>query len=272
MKKIFALSLLIVMCFAASSSATVMVGRHSMLNFTEPQMVKFMQESTSREFFVGVDVTDIAIKFYDSLLLMQMALDRGDVQVLSLPECVAEYMLDNNKNYTIKGIDWWFISSACTLNFAFLEDNKTLRKRFNDALDDMKRLGTLGMLEHKYITDPEPDTLKPVEFPKFPGEPTITVAVTGDLPPIDYIAPDGTPAGYNTALLAEIANKLHVNIKLVNVETGARATAIQSGKVDVVFWFQSNIDETVPAIDVPQGFILSKPYYKWNEQYFIGKK
>lgn len=270
MKKIFALSLLIVMLFAASASATVTVGRHSMLNFTESDMVKLMQESTHREFFVGLDVTDIAIKFYDTLVLMQMALNKGDVQVLSLPQCVAEYMLNNNNNYAIKGIDWWFISSACTLNFAFLEDNKTLQKRFNDALDDMTRLGVLGMLEHKYITDPEPNTLSPVEFPKFPGEPTITVAVTGDLPPIDYVAPDGTPAGYNTALLAEIATRLKVNIKLINVETGARAAALQSGRADVAFWFQSNMDENMPAIDVPQGLIISKPYYKWNEQYFIG--
>ena len=272
MKKIFALSLLVVMFAASCASATVTVGRHSMLNFTESELVKLMQESTQREFFVGLDVTDIAIKFYDSLVLLQMALNKGEVEVLSLPQCVAEYMLDANKNYVIKGVDWWFVSSACTLNFAFLEDNKTLRDRFNNALADMKRLGTLGMLEHRYITDPEPETLKPVEFPKFPGEPTITVAVTGDLPPIDYVAPDGTPAGYNTALLAELANKLHVNIKTVIVETGARAAAIQSGRVDVVFWFQSNIDETMPAIDVPQGLILSQPYYKWNEQYFIGLK
>ncbi len=128
------------------------------------------------------------------------------------------------------------------------------------------------MLEEKYINNLDVNNIVPIEIPKFDDAPTITVAITGDMPPIDYVAPNGTPAGYNTAVLSEIAKRLHVNIKLENIDTGARAAALQSGRVDVVFWFQSNLDSNVPAIDVPEGIILSEPYYKWNEQYFIGKK
>ena len=124
----------------------------------------------------------------------------------------------------------------------------------------------------KSVSTPEPDTLKPVEFAKFDGAETITVAVTGDMPPIDYIAADGTPAGYNTALLAEIGKRLQVNISLVDIDTAARAAALKSKRVDVVFWFQSNVNPSMPNLDVPEGVILSDPYYTWNEQYFIGKK
>ena len=92
------------------------------------------------------------------------------------------------------------------------------------------------------------------------------------MPPIDYIAPDGTPAGYNTAILSEIGRRLKVNIKTLNVETVARASALKSKRADVVFWFQSSIDPSYPNLDVPDGIILSEPYYKWNEQYFIGRK
>ena len=38
------------------------------------------------------------------------------------------------------------------------------------------------------------------------------------------------------ALLDKIANRAHVNFELVQIETGARAMALSSGKVDVVFW------------------------------------
>ena len=272
MKKIFALSLIILTLLASVASAEVLVGRHNMLNFTEEELVKLMNESLSREFYVGIDVTKIALKYYDSLVMLQMALDKGEIEVMTLPLCVGQFVLNSNKDYIIKGIDWWFISSACTFNCAFLEENKNLQERFNAAIRDMKNKGVLALIEEKYINELNPNYILPVEFEKFDGAETITVAVTGDMPPIDYIAPDGTPAGYNTAVLSEIGKRLRVNIKTVNVDTGARAAALKSGRVDVVFWFQSNMDSNIPAIDVPEGVILSEPYYDWNEQYFIGKK
>ena len=272
MKKFLALSLLVLTFFASTASAEVVVGRHSMLNFTEAELVKLMQESINRDFYVGLDVTSISLKYYDSLVLLQLALDKGEIGVMTLPMCVGQFVLHSNPNYTIKGLDWWFLSSACTFNCAFLESNKELQGRFNEAIKDMKDKGVLVLLEEKYINNLDVNNIAPIEIPKFDDAPTITVAVTGDMPPIDYIAPDGTPAGYNTAVLSEIGKRLHVNIKLENIDTGARAAALQSGRVDVVFWFQSNLDSNIPAIDVPEGIILSEPYYKWNEQYFIGKK
>jgi len=181
-------------------------------------------------------------------------------------------MLNTNPNYTIKGIDWWFISSACTFNCAFLENNKSLQERFKKAVLEMKSKGTLALLEDKYIDELDANNIPKIEFEKFDGAETIKVAVTGDMPPIDYVTPDGAAAGYNTAVLSEIGKILKVNIELINVDTASRAAALKSGRADVVFWFQSNLDSNIPAIDVPEGIILSEPYYKWNEQYFIGKK
>lgn len=112
MKKIFALSLIVLTVLASTASAEVIVGRHSMLNVTEKDLVALMQESLHREFYVGLDVNSIAIKYYDSLSTMQMALDRGDIELMTLPMCVGQFVLNNNKEYVIKGLDWWFISSA----------------------------------------------------------------------------------------------------------------------------------------------------------------
>lgn len=271
MRKIFALSLIFLAFFAVSASAEVIVGRHSMLNFTEEQMLQSMKDGLGERFYVGFDMDSIALKYYDSLALMQLALDRGEINVMSVPFPVGQFVLNSNSDYVLKGLDWWFTSSACTFNCAFLEKNSALSERFNEALRDMKNNGVLAILENKYVSDADADDIAPVEFEKFDGAETITVAVTGDMPPIDYVAADGTPAGYNTALLSEIGKRLHVNIKIIDVETGARVSALTSGRADVVFWFQSSIDNKFNA-DVPQGVILSEPYYKWNEQYFIGKK
>ena len=77
------------------------------------------------------------------------------------------------------------------------------------------------------------------DLPKFEGAQTIKVGVTGDLPPMDFVASNGKAAGFNIALLTEIANRAQVNIELVQIETGSRAMALSSGKVDAVFWTKS---------------------------------
>ena len=100
-------------------------------------------------------------------------------------------------------------------------------------------------------------------MPHFDGAGTIKVAVTGDLPPLDYMRADGKPAGFNTAVLAAISQQLGKNFELVDVDSGARAAALTSGEVDVVFWVAVPHDETiVPAdFDKPEGMIVTAPYF-----------
>ena len=105
--------------------------------------------------------------------------------------------------------------------------------------DILKADGTLDRLVENelqaYIeSDPEP-----VVLPKFGFGRTIKIGVTGDLPPMDHVAANGKPAGFNMALLAEIASRAQVNIEVVHIETGARPMALSSGKVDAVFWTKS---------------------------------
>ena len=87
--------------------------------------------------------------------------------------------------------------------------------------------------------------------------------MTGDLPPLDYVSADGKAAGFNTALLAEISKLVRQNFELVQIDSGARAAALTSGKVDVVFWAAVPINDTLapPDCDKPEGVILTEPYY-----------
>jgi ABC-type amino acid transport substrate-binding protein len=57
---------------------------------------------------------------------------------------------------------------------------------------------------------------------------------------MDYVAADGTPAGFNTAVLAEIGNRLGKNIEIVVVDSLGRAAALASGAVDAVFWTRTS--------------------------------
>ncbi|MBQ4469991.1 MAG: transporter substrate-binding domain-containing protein, partial [Synergistaceae bacterium] len=103
-----------------------------------------------------------------------------------------------------------------------------------------------------------------IRFERFKDAETIRVALTGDLPPVDFTAEDGTPAGYSVAVLAEIGKRLHVNIMPVNISAGARTAALVSGRADIVFWYEVNESlETQP--DVPDEVILSEPYLVWEK-------
>ena len=87
--------------------------------------------------------------------------------------------------------------------------------------------------------------------------------MTGDLPPLDLVKADGKPAGFNTAVPAEVSKRIKKNIELVSIESGARAIALNSAIIDVPFWakkFNDNSD-MLSSIDRPGGIIFSTPYF-----------
>ena len=220
-------------------------------------------------FDAGLEGGEISMKFYDSLMLMQLALNKGELGALTAPEFVGEYMLRNNPALTLRG--FMMLKRPIAFAFGFLEEKSELRDRFSRAIEEMEEYGKIGLLARDYITGPAAQNPSAVKFGHFNGADTITVAVTGDQPPLDYVGADGEPAGFNTAVLAEIGRRLHVNIKTVTVETGSRAAALKSGRVDVVFWIQVFEGYDVQP-DVPEGIITSTPYYGWNKAVFIGRK
>ena len=214
------------------------------------------------------------IRFYDSVTAMQLALMRGEIDLILTPAFLGEYMLKNNPDCVLKGFTISKIPVA--LSFGFMEEKEDLQKSFNAALRELNDNGKLSMLLRDYVTGYNKDNPPAIKIDKFDDAETINVAVTGDLPPIDYVAADGTPAGFNTALLAEIGRKLHVNINPVNIETGARMTALKSGRVDVIFWLEVlgaiKDGHEINQADVSKGVIYSRPYWGWDQIFFIGRK
>ena len=101
----------------------------------------------------------------------------------------------------------------------------------------------------------------------------LKIAITGDLPPLDLVLADGTPAGFNTAVLAEIGKRLGRDVELVQVNSTARASALATKNVDVVFWVAvPKGDSRVPAdIDKPQNLELTIPYYQ-DKTVHLGQK
>ena len=193
------------------------------------------------------------IIYYDTLNALLMALNAGDINNIEIYQSVARYLCATNDNLRIgpsfdvdKASDTFADLAQKNFNgndFAFMmmESNAALRDEFNAAIAAMKADGTLERLVKEQIDDLiDGYEINPIALPKIDGAETVKVAVTGALPPMDYVAEDGTPAGFNTAMLAEIGNRIGKNIEIVVVDSLGRAAALASGTVDAVFWTRTS--------------------------------
>ena len=240
----------------AIEKRVVKLGLLSKLNSSEEEFL----DAWKKNYAPKNENLEIIVKFYDTLNSMQMALNAGEIHEMILPDVVAQYIMNVSKEYVSRLV---LRSKGMGLAFGFREDNKELCDKFNEALASLVDDWTLQSLEGVYIASPGEREPEPVEFAKFDGADTIKVAVTGDLPPIDFITADGKPAGFNTAILAEIAAYLKKNIELVNIDSAARSAALASGRADVVFWYEVDMSSDTQS-DVPDGVILSAPYFEWD--------
>ncbi len=214
-------------------------------------------------------LSDTQIVFYDTLDSMLMALEAGKISLItSIPNTTAAYLCSrNNKLLQTTQFDKKpgeilkedrFSSRAFNIlssgySFMMLEKNKALRDEFDTVIRAMKEDGTADKLIKEHIVDVmNGKEIAPI-IPEYKeGRKTIKVAVTGSLPPMDYVAADGTFAGYNTAMLAEIGKRLDRNITMVQVSSVGRATALDSGTVDVVFWTRGLSEQAAKNSSMPK--------------------
>ncbi len=194
------------------------------------------------------------IKYYDDLDSLIMALKSGEIRAIDgLSQTTANYLVSHNDsiqkelevNFEKERPAGSFADDAFRLladsfSFMFLEKNVELCNQFSAVIAELKATGELDTLVNEQIYGQmNGGEIKPLPIENVSGRETIKVAVTGSLPPMDYVASDGTFAGFNTALLAVIGKKLNKNIEIVQVSSGGRATALASETVDVVFWTRS---------------------------------
>ena len=242
-------------------SAEFRLGIVTRLNTNEEKFGSVLDEVAEK---FGVKGTKHLPKFYDSLKLMQLGIESGEVEAISTYKSVADYLVVNNSKFEITPNEALnkLSDSFC---FAVRKDDTQLKADLDKAIDEMKADGSLDKLINDYITNVDKGQEPPaVEIPTIDGAQTIKVGVTGDLPPLDLILPDNSPAGFNTAMLAEISKRLGKNIEILQIETGARAAALNSKLIDVVFWVivPFGNDDIPSDIDKPEGLELSKPYFK----------
>lgn len=259
---------LIVMMSCCAFADGVKIGILNKSNYSEEEFAKITATVLKWSVNEAKSSTE-TFHYYEDLTSMILGLNAGEVDEILLPKACGEYVIAKNPDLKISGV---LRTSQANFAFGFLRKNGVfLRQQVNYALRLMKRDGTLESLRAKYFLNPGKNDSEAVEFEKFNSGGTIKVAITGDVPPVDLFTADGRPAGFNTAVLAEIGKYLAANIELVNVNAGARLPALASGRADMVFWFEF-IDGVDEQPDIPEDIVVSDSYYDWDIYVRIRKK
>ena len=231
------------------------IGRLSKLNITEDELNDVLKD-------IMVNSICNRYVFFNTMTDMLMALNRGDIVVLETDQNTVRYIASRNDNI----VDRPPYLNPNNLMFSILlrgEDTE-LRDQISSIIIAMKEDGSLEEMRQRYIEDViagnDPDAVVPEVIP---DARTIKVAVTGDRPPMDYVSAGGEPLGFNTALIAEIAKRLGVNIEFVTVDCGARGIALATGVCDIVFWMEIGDFENWEGADFedqPENTIVTEPY------------
>lgn len=271
MKKVFTAVLLVFMMIVsgcggekpsepANSKEKATIGVITHLNVSETEYNDLMKK-LEKSYRPSKANLSAEYKFFDKMNDMQLALESNQIDMFSTYQSVANYIIKRSDNKEILSSERNLQDSFC---FALRKGDTILKNKLNKAIKSMIEDGTLANLSKQYIIELKNGSEPPaVPITQIEGADTIKVAVTGDLPPFDMILADGTPAGFSTAVLAEISKRIGKNIELINIDSAARASILTSNGADVVFWVAVPKDSTLlPAnIDQPEGIAISEPYY-----------
>lgn len=273
MKKWISLALALLLALTAlaapASAANEKIskfGMLTMLNMDEEEMTRYVSDNEQALYrllsggdggwagdSLEVPTVSLRIVFYDSLDAMLMALNAGEIIGLETYGATARYLVQSNPGLLFIGGQNGrenmneFVNTVCDgllsndFSFMFMKGSTALRDAVNETIAAMQEDGTLDALIQTYIEGvADGDEPERIELPRIEGAETLRVAITGFLPPLDYVAPDGAPAGFNTAMLAEMGRRMGKNVELIQVDSIGRAAALASGAVDAVFWTRTN--------------------------------
>ncbi len=206
----------------------------------------------------GADDDFPARKQFDSLPALLLALNANRIGSVFTFKSAAEYLVRRNPGLKMSVDDSLYYYFKMGVSPA----DRALRDRLDAGLRTLREEGVLKKLTHEWIEAPaagkkEPASRMPATVEN--AVETLRFGVTGDCPPLDYTAPDGSPAGFNVALLEELARAMNVNVRIVPVALEARSAALASGRIDVIFWvgsFNDAYEETGK-----NGLLTTKKYF-----------
>ena len=267
MRKLVSLALALALSVPGVSAAAGQygpLGRLNKLNITDDALNESLAESPGGNIFSRYIL-------FDSLPSLVLALYSGDIVIIEIDRNTAEYIASRLEYFVVR--EPYIPSDPIVFSMLLREEDSGLCDRISAVIREMDADESLAALQKAFIDDViagiEPDAVEPETFD---GAETLRVAVTGDRPPMDYFSADDRPAGYNTALIAEVAARMGMNVEFVSINTGARGIALAADRADVVFWIEEKdpeYSEGAAGEDIPEMTVATDCYLKTPVAYVV---
>jgi polar amino acid transport system substrate-binding protein len=205
--------------------------------------------------------------FYKRGMDAYTALINGKIDAFPTMNFSAEYGLKRYSNLKMIAVQGKIEGGVI---MAVRTEDQWLKDELDKAITTLQDNGTLKSLADTWITN-LPVTNEPANkmLPKIEGAKTVYVGVSGDFIPLDYIAADGRPAGYNVAILSEIGKLININFELISIEAESKFAALFSKKIDVIFYHLQSSNTNYFDEFKNANWISTKPYYNYNGGCFV---
>ena len=160
------------------------------------------------------------------------ALKSGRVEVIQVSEIYGLILAESDDSLEYKRQD----IPPASLTMLTRGRDGDLTTSLNGAIEELKESGRLDALYAQYVEGFSLDaTPESPELEQLADAKTYVVGVSGDYPPFDYVSIDGNAAGYNVALMSEIAKLAGFNVKFNAVAFGSKFAALESERIDLFF-------------------------------------
>ncbi len=182
------------------------------------------------------------------------ALKQGKVDCVLIDEQPALSFVE--KNPDLKILEEEFAVEEYAICVA--KDNAKLKQQINDALSELQTEGVLVDIIKNYIGD---DTvgktpyISPEDVDRSNG--TLTMATNVGFPPYEYYE-NGVPVGIDVDLAQAIADKLGMELVIIDVEFDSIIISVQSGKADMGVAGMTVTEDRLKNIDFSEAYTTAK--------------
>lgn len=182
------------------------------------------------------------------------ALKQNKIDCVVIDEQPAKAFIDKNKELTILEEEFTIEDYAICI----AKENKELKDKINNALNELKENGTLADIINNYIGD---DTkgktpyISPKEVTRENG--TLTMATNVAFPPYEYYE-NGVATGIDVDLAQAVADKLGMELVISDIEFDSIIIAVQTGKADIGIAGMTVTEDRLKNIDFTDSYTTSK--------------
>ncbi len=184
------------------------------------------QLGTTGYIFAG-DIKDAKVEPYNKGADAIQALKQGKVDAVIIDSEPAKVFVDKNDDLQILSDPF----AVEEYSIAYKKGNDELGKKLDEALEDLKKDGTLDDIVNNWISDSE-ETKSYEDNNDDVSAGTLIMATNAEFPPYESMDHNEI-VGIDVDMMHAICDKLNMELKVENMEFDSIIAAVDSGKADV---------------------------------------